>query len=162
MKAQLTALVLLATATVAHAQWKYEHVKNDLTDARIGFAVVTSRNQHKLAFPYQGGTKATLSVVAGAQPLEPRFLLEVNRGQLLCGPGECDVTVRFDDGPLLSYTAHPPEDMSSNYLWLVPDSEFVDQMGKAKRLRVSLMFFQNGSLVFDFRIAGLKWPQRSE
>ena len=69
------------------------------------------------------------------------------------------VTVRFDDGELWKFDIGEPEDGTTGLLFMRPvDAEsFIDELLKAKRLKIEANFYQEGRRVFEFDVHGLDW-----
>lgn len=137
--------------------WMYSHVSDPMGGGVSHQAKVLSTNQVEFSFPYGGPQRALLTLRS-----HPRFgkdvFLVIERGQLQCFD-ECEVLVRFDDEPAVKYGATGPEDNSSDLLFIQNYDRFVNKLSKAKRLRLSVSVFQQGSPVFEFDVSGFD-PQQ--
>jgi hypothetical protein len=118
-------------------------------------AAVSSANSVNFSFPYSGDQHATLLLrkLRGAD----NVILTIEKGQFLCGYGGCDVSVRFDDKTARRFTASGPADHSTTKLFINNEKAFIAEARKAKKVRIQAVIYQNGSPVFEFDIAGLKW-----
>lgn len=154
------AALLLMLASPASAQWRYDSEKDPMTDGRAYYATLRSINSHKLGFPHDGGTRALL-MVAELSNGQKRIALQVDRGQLLCRRSDCQIRARFDDDAAQTVEMSPPSDRSYDALLVDDSAAFLERLMSAKRLRVELLFFQEGYRMFEFRTGGLRWPPRA-
>jgi hypothetical protein len=156
LRANLMAITATAAllAMPASAQWRYETEKNPMTDQVDRWANLASTNRQNLSFPYHGGTRAR--IILRMRKGQLAVMLDIDRGQLLCHD-TCEVMVRFDDKPAVEFEASPPADYSNDTLFLRMNSTFIKQLREAKRVRIELPFFQEGTRLFEFKPQGLKW-----
>ena len=140
-------------------QWSYSTFSDSMSGKQGSSARVTSTNSFEFDFPYQGRQHATLTVRR-----HPRWgndvIFSVEKGQILCGISECEVEVRFDDGPARTFSANEPADNSTESIFL-PASAFTKAMQKAKVVRIQVHMFQQGVLTAEFDVDGFK-PERLE
>jgi hypothetical protein len=136
--------------------WQYEDNTDDLSGKHVRFASVRSQNEVRFDFPYQGAQRAMLQLRK-----HPKFgndvILQIPKGQFVCGVEDCTVSVRFDDGPVQQFSAAEAEDHSSNLLFVTNYSRFVQRVVKAKRAYISAVVYQEGSPTFEFNVEGLDW-----
>lgn len=135
-------------------QWDYRIETDKMGKGVTYSASVQSSNIVEFDFPYQGPQRATLILRE-----HPRYgkdvILYIERGQILCRSySPCSVLVRFDDEKAVSYSGIGPEDGSSNGVFLRGYSRFFEKVLKAKRVRLSVTVYKQGSPVFDFDISG--------
>lgn len=150
----------LAMCVSAHSQWKYRDRKDPLTDKVERFAYVDSLNVHHFGFPHRGGTRARLTLIP-REDGSTDLLFEVTRGQVICHSHDCVIRLRFDDGDADDYGGLPTADHSSNAAFITSETVFMDKVRTAKRLRIAATFYQEGVRVFEFRIPGLRWPEKA-
>ncbi|KMZ13794.1 hypothetical protein BHUM_02690 [Candidatus Burkholderia humilis] len=81
-------------------------------------------------------------------------VIQIERGQFICGVSSCSVTVRFDDGPGRKFSASEPADRSSTLLFIKPFDMFYTGMSRAKRVHIEADFYQQGNQTADFDISG--------
>lgn len=135
-------------------QWNYYSNQDDMGKGVAHFASVESTNTVDFDFPYAGPQHATLTLRS-----HPRYgkdvILSIERGQFLCNSYQgCAVLVRFDDDKALRYSATGPSDNSTTTIFIHDYSRFVKAMSKAKRMRISAEFFQQGAPILDFDASG--------
>ena len=104
-------------------------------------------------FPYSGEQHATLNL-----RVDPRYgkdvIFRIERGQILCHSYEdCTVLVRFDDGKAVNYTAVGAADNSTETIFIRNYGRFVENMLKAKMVRISTNIYQEGAPVFEFDVS---------
>ena len=138
--------------------WHYQFGTDEMTGKKIWQVSVTSTNEVDFGFPYSGSQHGTLAL-----RVHPRWgkdvFLYLERGQFLCGTEECTVLVRFDDGPPQRFNASEASDNSTEILFIRDYPRFVGRIKKAKHVAIEAQFFQEGSKVFQFDVAGLNWDR---
>jgi len=85
-------------------------------------------------------------------------MIEIERGQYVCGVELCIVHVRFDSGPIQTFSASEPDDHRTTMLFLNNAARFVSQLPKAKVVQVETTFYQEGTQAVEFNVEGLNWP----
>ena len=137
------------------AQWRYSQDADPMSNGSTYSAMVVSTNTVNFKFPYAGAQHGKLTLRT-----DPRYgknvILNIEKGQFLCrsyGDG-CKVLVRFDDKEATNYSAMGPSDNSTQTIFIGDYSRFAGEMLKAKKVRISAEFFQEGSPVFEFDVSG--------
>lgn len=135
-------------------QWEYTASEDKMSGGTTYFASVKSTNTVNFDFPYRGEQHATLDL-----RVDPKFgkdtIFSIERGQLLCRSYQgCTVLVRFDNGKPIKYSATGPSDGSSKYLFISNYEQFLNNMKKAKIVRISPEVYNNGNPVFEFDVTG--------
>ena len=115
---------------------------------------ILSDNTLTFDFPYQGVQRGQLMLRR-----HPKWgndvIISIERGQILCHSyGDCDVSVRFDDDPIINYQGTEPSDNSSEYVFLPAFSKFHTRLKTAKRVRVQFNVYQQGMVFLDFNVKG--------
>lgn len=153
--------MLLSLATSASADWRYDSNVDQMTDKKVLWATLESNNSLKLKFPYAGRNYGTIYIRQHPKS-GLNVMVSVEQGQILCSTfDECSVTVRFDDGRPITFSAVGPSDHSSNKLFLHGEAKFVAEAKKAKRILVALTMYQAGQQVPDFHSsAPLDWGSK--
>lgn len=154
-----TLTVCLSWPCLVHAQWTYTSRPDALTSRILTTATTRSTNSHRFASPYAGGTKAKLTLQQEADG-ELDVLLEVNRGQFMCLPGDCFLRLRFDDGLPLLYAGSSPSDGSTNLVFIAAETALLARLRGAKTMRIEATFHREGARVFQFTVDNLRWPHR--
>jgi hypothetical protein len=137
----------------AELSWSYQVLKDDLTSKPAYAAWVMSINEVNFDFPHQGAQRGQLSL-----RMHPQYgkgvSLSVRRGQMLVRSYE-DTTVKvvFDSGSPATYEVTGPSDHSSNYLFFRDYNGFVERMTKARKVKISVPFYQQGDVVFEFNVS---------
>ena len=143
-----------AEAAKVGAQWTYSTFEDSMSGKQGASAYVESSNAFELDFPYEGRQRATLAVRQ-----HPRYgrdvIFSLREGQILCGISECEVRVRFDEGPARTLSANEPADHSNDTLFL-PASVFSKELGKAKLVRIEVNLYRQGVLLTEFDVSGFK------
>ena len=141
-------------AAATPANWSYEHSDYKMGKGRVHQAITDSTNTVNFGFPYAGSQRGTL--LLRTHPKSGRdVILSIERGQFLVrGYEDSRALVRFDDGEPVSYAIVGAEDHSTETVFFRDYQGFVDRMLKAKRVRVSVPVYRQGSPVFEFEVSG--------
>lgn len=161
--AMATLLACLAIPTTVEAQvrkWTYETSTDKMSGKKTKTGILPSKNSLNFDFPYAGSNLGFLMVREHPKHgLDVLFIIE--KGQILCGIDGCEVDVKFDQDEPTSFEAHPPDDHSSDSIFILDAEKFVDRAKKAKSILVQFSAYQNGSPVLEFvPPAPLKWASK--
>ncbi|MGX4640872.1 hypothetical protein [Massilia sp. SYSU DXS3249] len=140
--------------TAAGQQWSYYVVEEKMTGGKRKTASVESTNTVDFDFPYSGSQHGRITL-----RIDPRHgkdvLFRIERGQILCPSYEgCRVQIRFDDEKPSSFAASAAADHSSDVIFLDDYPRFLTKLRKAKRVRVAVNIYQQGTPVFEFDVSG--------
>lgn len=138
----------------AAAPWSYSQNDDPMSKGKTYYASVSSSNTVQFDFPYSGTQNGRLTLRT-----DPRYgkdvIFSIEKGQILCPSYDgCSVLVRFDEENPASYSASGAADNSTETIFIRNYSRFVEKMMKAKRVRISVNIYQEGSPVFDFDVSG--------
>jgi len=145
-----------ATETPSASNWSYREDKDEMRGDTAKFARVTSENEVNLDFPY--------GVVQGHLTIRKRkedglsIMFGVDEGQILCHSfSNGHVSVKFDDQPIKRYGCTDTSDGSSNVIFILNETGFLNNLKKSKKVIIEAEFFQQGNQQFTFKTEGLKW-----
>lgn len=145
-----------AAATIkspsSDSEWQVTMPVDPMSGKGVKIAELRSENSFRFAFPYEGDTFARL-VARRPEGGAIDLFVAIDRGQILCHPGSCPVRLRLDDGKAVTVQGTPTADHDSKIVFLPQSSAWWGRIRKAKILRVELTIFQNGSPVYEFRVA---------
>jgi len=137
-------------------RWSYEDSADEMGRGRTKTASIRSMNEVEFGSPYHRPQRAWLAL-----RIHPKYgrdvILSIERGQFLCRLEGCTVTVRFDKGKAQDYSAGEPADHRTTALFIRNYDRFVASAKKAKTVYIEAQFYQEGTRVFEFEVAGLKW-----
>ncbi len=141
-------------AEAAAAPWSYFHTDDPMSKGITHTATLSSSNTVEFAFPYGGAQNGRLTLRTSPRHGKD-VIFRIEKGQILCPSYDgCKVLVRFDDGDAISYSASSAADNSTETIFIRNYSQFAGKMMKAKRVRISVNIYQQGSPVFDFDVSG--------
>jgi hypothetical protein len=142
------------TAPVVGEQWTYHASEAQMTGGTRRTASVDSTNTVDFGFPYNGVQHARL--ILRTDPENGKdVMFRLEKGQILCPSFQsCTVQVRFDDEKPGNFSATGPADHSSDVVFLNDYARFLARMRKAKRVRIAVNIYQQGSPVFEFDVSG--------
>ncbi len=139
-------------AKLAEFKWKYQTVTDALTSKPAYHARVSSINRVNFGFPYQGEQRGVLVLRTHPQYGKDVFV-RVDRGQMLVSSfQESNVKVVFDQGSPITYRVAAPADHSNTTAFIRDYHGFVERMLKAKKVKISVPFYQQGEVVFEFNV----------
>lgn len=152
-KAQDKTELAPVTEAAPETPWNYQSEEDPMSGKMTTSAMVFSTNKVNFDFPYNGPQFGRLTLRSS-----PRYgkdvIFQIEKGQLLCSAYDgCTVLVRFDDHPAQKFSALEPNDNSTETLFITGYKNFVTQMTKAKRVRISANVYQEGSPVFEFDVS---------
>ncbi len=147
-------LIDLEMKTIANSKWNYSVSKDELTSNPIYHAVTESINQVNFGFPYEGIQRAQLNLRNHPQHGKD-VILKVEKGQMLVRSYE-DTTVEvvFDEEPPISFLVVGPNDHGTTSLFIRDCQTFTEKLMKSKKVKISVTFYKEGNVVFDFNVAG--------
>jgi zinc-ribbon domain len=138
-------------------KWDYQDSEDEMGRGKIKTALVNSLNQIEFDFPYKRPQRATLRLRR-----HPKYgrdvILQIERGQFLCGIGGCNVQVRFGSKKPVAFSASEPADHRTTALFINNHDSFVASTRKVEKVYIEAQFFREGNRVFEFDVSSLKWP----
>lgn len=136
------------------AQWSYRQEDDEMGKGQSNFARVISLNTVNFGFPYSGEQHASLLI--RSHPRHGKnILFSIEKGQILCSSySGCSVLVRFDDEDAKRYSANETADNSTETVFISNYDKFIGKLQKAKRVKISVDVYQQGSPVFEFDVSG--------
>ena len=135
---------------VPTSKWEYRESEDAMTSKVTKFASITSEDSLSLGFPYSGLNYGYLTVRKHPRS-GTNVMVRVNKGQMMCQSyQDCTVTIRFDNDKPVRWAAVGPDDGSSETVFLHNEARFIERAKKAKRILISIPFYQNGSQVLEF------------
>ena len=143
--------------TAPGTNWSYDTKRDELRNADITTASVTSNNSVSLGSPY-GTIKMTMQVRQ-----HPEYGLDVifmaDAGQILCPSyNGCTGKISFD-GKLESLSAVGSADHNSEVIFAQYGKAIRDKIAKSDKVIVEVPMYQAGNPQFVFDTAGFEWPK---
>jgi hypothetical protein len=136
------------------AQWMYSKSNDEMAKGTNFYAYVSSSNTVNFAFPYQGKQHGVLTLRTHSR-YGKDVIFKIEKGQILCNSYEnCTVLIRFDDEKAISFNAISAEDNSTDTVFIENYNRFFEKMQNAKKVRISLNIYQEGSPIFEFDVSG--------
>jgi hypothetical protein len=160
LKSSLLTIFVLYAADVS-ADWRYRIDEDKMSGEKSYFASVLSENSVNLKFPYEGGTRAEITVRKGSRAaygdgVRDVISIDIHNGQLICPGYKCVSRVKFDN-QVEKFTLRPPRDGSTNTLGIFEVPRFVSKLKKSKRVLLELELYKGGTQFFEFDTSGLVW-----
>lgn len=141
----------------ASAGWRYRTLPDKINNKVSVFQELESRNSIDYGFPY--GTQKMQLTVRKAPSDGTSVYVSLQKGQLICDISRgCNVKVRFDDAPAVTFTGRAPADYSSDTLFLTPAERFIGDLKKSKAAVIEVVFYQHGAVQYEFNTEGFKSP----
>lgn len=136
-------------------RWNYSIDTDKMTENETKTASISSENSFNFAFPYAGENYGNLLIRQRVKG-DLSVMFYVSKGQIICMPS-CSVKVRFDNKPLMRFSANLPADYSSDTIFLSPASKFLAELKKSKRVFVQATYYAEGSQVSEFKTERFIW-----
>lgn len=144
------------TAPAIVQNWSYQTDTDKMSGKEAKYAESTSTNSHELKFPYQGGTKMTITLRKHPRMGTDAFVT-VNKGQLDMNYDGTTIHVKFDDKKTMSFSVNGPDDGSRDTLFFENQKRFINNIKTAKHVIIEAQFYQEGNRQFEFNTDGLEW-----
>ena len=138
--------------------WYHFESEDELRGSTSYFARVTSDNAVDFDFPYNGGSRLTMTVRKSPKHGTDVYF-EISKGQYTCGLYNCKGAISFD-GRSEGLTLTTPADHSSDILFATYGDAIVQKLKNSDRTVVELPFYQGGNRQFVFDTTGLEWPPK--
>ena len=136
--------------------WNYNESQDKMGRGTIKTASIHSINTVNFEFPYQGEQRATLQL--RVHPKHGKdVIFGIEQGQFQCGFNGCSITVRFDEGKPQNFRAAQPADNDTTTLFIKNYPSFYSAAKKSKKIYIEATFYQQGTRVFEFDSADLKF-----
>lgn len=128
-------------------------IRHSYTDEMSGRVTNTmelgSSNAYNFGFPYEGETRGHLMMRTKGKKKD--VMLLIDNGQIMCHSFmNCRIDVRFDDDPIQKFRGSESADNDSSVVFLDPAAKFMAKAAKAKKVRVALTIYQEGTRIFEF------------
>lgn len=139
-------------------RWQYSRRRDEMRNANTDLACISSTNELRFDFPYQGGSSAEICFRQSPQHGFDAWV-RVEPGQFTCLM-DCVVRVKFDDGEIQTFSAAGSSDGSANIVFISNAQRFLTGTQRSARVVVEANFYQAGShqMVFE-NAGGLEWPR---
>ena len=134
--------------------WFYTSDIDKMTSGKKLYAYCDSYTTANFQFPYDGGS--TFQLVLRRESKRNLVTLSVSKGQFV-GSYNSTLRVKFDKNKVESFSFSEPNDGTSNVIFIDSESRFINKLKKAKHLMIEAEFYQEGRVVIEFNVQGLKW-----
>lgn len=135
--------------------WKYDTVKNKMTDAKDIFCRVQSNESLNLTAPYDGVNFGQLTV--RRMNGEMAIVISIMKGQISGGYENEYFKARFDDGKQITFSYSEPTDNSTETIFVENESKFLKLLRKSKKVLIQIPLYQNGNQILEFNTQDLKF-----
>ena len=142
-----------ATPETTKSTWDFTFDKDQLTDSKNIWASITSDNYITQEFPYNGQTRAIITV-RYMKKYGFDVIIQISQGQMNGRQyyGTDYITARFDNGSAKKYYFNESADGDSKVVFLRKSSEFIKNCKSAKDIVIDLPLYQGGRPVFNFHV----------
>lgn len=153
------------TATAANpvdpapaSEWSVSTEQDEMRGKTVHYAAVSSENEAYFDFPYNGGSRLTMTVRK-----HPKYgddvVFQISKGQFVCGVDSCSGTINYGKGPE-RISLNEPADYDSETLFAASGQSVIKKLKSADKVIVELPFYQEGNQQFTFKTHGLVWPPK--
>lgn len=156
---EIDSFLVAGDTTPAPHSWAYDTSRDDVRNAEIKSASLSSDNEVQLAMPYGGGTQAKL-IVRKHPEYGIDIILQANPSQMLCDSYYgCSIDINID-GKSQKVRMVTPADYDTEVLFVKNARGFLSQLKGSKKVIVEVPFYSNGNHQFHFTTAGLVWVEK--
>lgn len=135
-------------------QWTYSST-SDKFKGTVHKASILSPTRLEFAYPYSGGSTATLTVRQKDNTLH--IYVEVSKGQFNRSFQGGNALIAFDNAPAKNYPLLAAANGRANIVFLDADKRFIDRLKRSARMLMTMEFQGQGKHQLAFRTAGLRW-----
>lgn len=150
---EIVEVVEPATPETTKSTWDFTFNKDQFTDSKNIWASITSDNYITQEFPYNGQTRAIITV-RYMKKYGFDVIIQISQGQMNGTQyyGTDYITARFDNGSAKKYYFNESADGDSKVVFLRKSSEFIKNCKSAKDIVIDLPLYQGGRPVFNFHV----------
>ena len=150
---EIVEVVEPATPETTKSTWDFTFDKDQLTDSKNIWASITSDNYITQEFPYNGQTRAIITV-RYMKKYGFDVIIQISQGQMNGTQyyGTDYITARFDKGSAKKYYFNESADGDSKVVFLRKSSEFIKNCKSAKDIVIDIPLYQGGRPVFNFHV----------
>lgn len=141
-------------STVAPDKWEYSSSTYGIDNESFKSATTSSRDAVNFAFPYSKSDNYGHLTIA-KRGKQTQVYLRVDEGQFNGAYSGLPVKVKFDQGKVKTFYGFEPTDNQTGWLFISNEKGFISALKNAKTVKIEAEFFQQGSRVFVFDVAGL-------
>ena len=149
-------LFLLAICFPAKADWQYSEKTDEMRGVTNKWAMLASDNTAELGARRSEQGKLGLSLRSMPKVHGFDVIFSIQRGQFGCSYDGCQIPIKFDDGPIITYTADRGEG-SHTTLFIREKAGFLRRVKAAKSFMVEVPVWRQGGQQFKFSVEGLQW-----
>ena len=133
--------------------WDFTISKDEMTDSKNIWASITSDNYISQDFPYEGNTRATITV-RYMKKYGYDVLIQISQGQMNGRHyyGTDYISARFDENKPKKYYFNESADGDSKVVFLRNSSDFIKNCKKAKDIKIELPLYKGGRPIFTFHV----------
>lgn len=135
--------------------WQYDESKDEMSDKTTYNATILSRDIAMLDFPYEGGT--TMKLFIRNKGGQQDAFIRCENGQITDDYDNRTLTIRFDDEPAVRYEVLESADGDSEFRFIYAANKFIKKLKTAKKVKIQVQFYNNGTHIYNFDTEGLKW-----
>lgn len=140
------------------SDWSVTTEQDEMRGKPVHYAAVTSENEAFFDFPYNGGSRLTMTVRR-----HPRYgddvVFQISKGQFVCGVDSCSGTINYGNGAE-RINLNESADYDSETLFAASASGVIRKLKGADKVIVELPFYQEGNRQFTFKTNDLTWPPK--
>lgn len=137
--------------------WQYSTTYDKMDDRTDYFARCVSTNEAEFEFPYQGGSRFIITI--RNQGKDNDVMIYVTRGQFMGSVLGGQLKVKFDKNKPEKYAYQAPTDASSDVIFVSSADKFINKLKTSQKLMVETEFYNEGNVIMEFDISGLKWEK---
>ena len=136
-------------------QWVYAENVDQKAGTTAYKASIVATNLLQFAFPYTGGSTATLTI--RHRESDPQVYIEVSKGQFNRSFQGGRARIRFDGKPAVTYSLSAAANGRANIVFFDSPAKLISQLKTARNTFIQVEFEGQPVRPISFRTAGLQW-----
>jgi len=158
MRVLFLTIAILWTSS-ALAGWHYIEKKDEMRGTVNKWAILVSDNTADVGSYRNEMVSLRLDIRNMPKVHGTDVILSIPRGQFQCSYDGCKIPMRFDDGPIITYTAVYGQSRHDS-VFIREKSGFIKRAKKASKIIIEVPIWRQGSQQFVFSPEGLEWETK--
>ncbi len=137
-------------------KWQYQSSVDEMRGTTNRWATLLSDTAADVGSYRTEVAKLRLDIRTMPKQYGLDVILTIPKGQIHCLYDGCKIPIRFDDGPIITYTADSAESRHDS-VFIREKSGFIRRTKQAKKMIIEVPIWRKGAQQFTFSPHGLEW-----
>jgi hypothetical protein len=144
-----------STEQQTNQNWSYQEDVDKMRNTTSYWATTSSHETKDFGFPYQNVQQQIVLRKMSKYGFD--ILIQLSEGQYVCDYDGCSINVKFDNGPIKTYSVNEAKGGTSGVLFIINKKGFLTNLKKSSKVMIESNFYERGSETFEFTVDGLIW-----